>query len=108
MQRIRNQAVLAGPLIVFSSSWAFSSQPRNELGSSEVIIFTLPECMYCKHAKDHMTRKRIPFREMDLSTPEGMRAAEELQIKPMAPVFSYKNRTLHGYTAERLIKFIEE
>lgn len=55
-----------------------------------------------------MARKHIPFREIDLTTDEGMKLAEKLQISPMAPVFSYKNRVLQGFAPDRLLGFIAE
>jgi len=55
-----------------------------------------------------MAKKHIPFREVDLTSDEGMKMAEAMKIPPMAPVFAYKNRTLLGFTPDRLLKFVEE
>ncbi len=55
-----------------------------------------------------MSKKHIPFREIDLTSDEGMKMAEAMKIPPMAPVFTYKNRTLQGFTPDRLLKFVEE
>lgn len=54
-----------------------------------------------------MSKKRIPFREIDLTSDEGMKMAETMKVPPMAPVFAYKNRLMQGYTEDRLLKFIE-
>lgn len=86
---------------------AGSVQANMQGGPAEVLMFTLPGCSYCKSAKELMLKKHIPFREVDLSTDEGMKTAEALKIPPMAPVFAYKNRVLQGYTEDRLLKFVE-
>lgn len=93
---------------VASPSQAGSVQAHLQASPPEVLIFTLPGCSYCRQAKDLMARKHIPFREIDLTTDEGMKLAEKLQVPPMAPVFSYKNRVLQGFTPDRLLAFIAE
>ena len=101
-------ATALAALIVFSNpSQAGSVQAHMQSGPAEVLMFTLPGCSYCKSAKELMLKKHIPFREVDLSTDEGMRTAEAMKIPPMAPVFAYKNRVLQGYTEDRLLKFVE-
>lgn len=95
-------------LAIAMPSQAGSVQAQMQAVPPEVLIFTLPGCTYCRQAKDLMARKHIPFREVDLSSDEGMRLAEAMKIPPMAPVFSYKSRTLQGFTPDRLLKFVEE
>ena len=103
---------MASTLIIFlavaSPSQAGSVQGHMQASPPEVLIFTLPGCSYCRQAKDLMARKHIPFREINLTTDEGMKLAEKLQIPPMAPVFSYKNRVLQVFTPDRLLGFIAE
>ena len=89
-------------------SQAGSVQAHLQASPPEVLIFTLPGCSYCRQAKDLMAKKHIPFREVDLTSDEGMKIAEAMKIPPMAPVFAYKNRTLQGFTPDRLLKFVEE
>ena len=99
-----------GLLAIFMTpfpSQAGSVQANMQVVPAEVLMFTLPACSYCKSAKELMLKKRIPFREIDLSTDDGMRTAEAMKIPPMAPVFAHKNRLLQGYTEERLLKFLE-
>ena len=101
-------ATALAALIAFSNpSHAGSVQAQMQAAPAEVLMFTLPGCSYCKSAKELMQRKHIPFREVDLSTDEGMKTAEAMKIPPMAPVFAYKNRVLQGYTEDRLLKFVE-
>lgn len=85
-------------------SQAGSVQAHLQASPHEILIFTLPGCSYC----DLMAKKHIPFREVDLTSDEGMKMAEAMKITPMAPVFTYKNRTLQGFTPDRLLKFVEE
>ena len=96
-------------LTTTSSTTAFagSVQAHMQIEPPEVLMFTLPGCSYCKTARELMQRKHVPFREVDLSTDEGIKAAEAMKIPPMAPVFAYKNRVLQGYSESRLLKFIE-
>ena len=100
-------ALLAAHLAFSVPSQAGSVQAHLQTGPAEVLMFTLPGCSYCRSAKELMLKKRIPFREVDISTDEGMKTAEALKIPPMAPVFTYKNRVLQGYSEDRLRKFIE-
>lgn len=101
-------ATLMSLVTIALPSQAGSVQAHMQTGPNEVQIFTLPGCSYCKSAKELMLKKRIPFREIDLSTDEGMRTAEAMKIPSMAPVFAYKNRILQGYTEDRLLKFVED
>lgn len=99
--------------LVLTLVWAVPSQAGSvqahlQVSPPEVLIFTLPGCSYCRQAKDLMSKKHIPFREIDLTSDEGMKMAEAMKIPPMAPVFAYKNRTLQGFTPDRLLKFVEE
>lgn len=100
-------AAMVALITIALPSQAGSVQAGMQGGPAEVLMFTLPGCSYCKSAKELMLKKHIPFREVDLSTDEGMRTAEAMKIPPMAPVFAYKNRVLQGYTEDRLLKFVE-
>jgi glutaredoxin len=99
--------VLSGLLVCSTPIQAGSVQAHMQTGPAEVLMFTLPGCSYCKSAKELMSKKRIPFREIDLTTDEGMKLAETMKVPPMAPVFAYKDRVMQGYTEDRLLKFIE-
>ncbi len=101
-------AVALSALLIYSTPiQAGSVQAHMQTGPAEVLMFTLPGCSYCKSAKELMSKKRIPFREIDLTTDEGMKMAEAMKVPPMAPVFAYKNRVMQGYTEDRLLKFVE-
>lgn len=100
--------VIAAGLALSSSSLAHSSECRWQAKPSVVRIFTLPECGYCSKAKTFMTRKRIPFEEIDMASEDGIRLVNELHLPEAAPVFSYKDRLLMGYREERLIRFLED
>lgn len=58
-------------------SQAGSVQAHLQASPPEVLIFTLPGCSYCRQAKDLMVKKHIPFREVDLTSDEGMKIAEQ-------------------------------
>ena len=107
------RAIKIATYLVLSLAFSFPSQAGSvqahlQATPPEVLIFTLPGCSYCRQAKDLMTKKHIPFHEVDLTSDEGMKMAEAMKIPPMAPVFAYKNRTLQGFTPDRLLKFVEE
>ena len=100
-------ALLAILLFSSTTTQAGSVQAHMQKEPEEVLIFTLPDCAFCEKAKNLMTRKHIPFREIDLATPEGAIKAESMKLPPIAPVFSYKNRILQGFSESRFLLFLE-
>ncbi len=107
------RALIISTYLVLSLAFSIPSQAGSvqahlQAPLPEVLIFTLPGCSYCRQAKALMAKKHIPFREVDLTSDEGMKIANAMKIPPMAPVFAYKNRTLLGFTPDRLLKFVEE
>ncbi len=102
--------IVAGISLMFwvTPGYAGSVQAEMQKAPPEVLVFSTPDCSYCRQAKNFLLRRHIPFREVDLGTAEGMSTAEAMRLPPMAPVFSYKGRVLVGFSQERLLKLIEE
>lgn len=95
-------------VVLNAPSQAGSVQAHLQSNPSEILLFSLPGCTHCISAKSLMSRKRLPYREVDLTTDEGIRLAEQLNLPLMAPTFSYKNKILQGFVEEDLIRFIEK
>jgi hypothetical protein len=74
----------------------------------ELLLFTLPGCTSCALAKQFLAQHKIPYQEHDLTTPDGSKIAEALDIPLMAPVFAFKNRTLRGFTPTKLTHFLQD
>ena len=87
---------------------AESQAVRTPAATSELRFYTLPGCTYCKQAKDFMAMNKIDYREYDMTTPAGAKAAETLDVPLMAPMFAYKNRILRGFTPGKLERFLQD
>jgi hypothetical protein len=85
-----------------------TSETARSITKDDVQFFTLPGCASCVRAKAFMAKKRIPYQEIDLSSPEGAKAAEALDVPLMAPMFAYKNRILRGFTPNKLEHFLHD
>lgn len=96
-------ATIAAPIGATGAPTATNAPSKPELQ-----MFTLPGCTYCRAAKEFMTSKHIPFQEIDMTTTEGAKAAEALDVPLMAPIFAYRNRILRGYTAAKLENFLKD
>jgi hypothetical protein len=84
------------------------SETARSTAKADLQFFTLPGCAFCTKAKAFMAQKQIPYQEIDLSSIEGAKVAEALDVPLMAPMFAFKNRILRGFTPEKLVHFLND
>lgn len=77
------------------------------MGSISVIVFTSPNCSWCRTAKEHLRRHKISFREVDISRDE--RAARDLQRmtgQTGVPVIMINNRPVVGFKKDEIDRLL--
>jgi glutaredoxin 3 len=66
---------------------------------AKVIIYTKPDCPYCKAAKDHYRSEGIPFEEIDVYAVRGAKE-EAIRLaggKAIVPVIVEEGKVLIGF-----------
>ncbi len=69
--------------------------------SSQTTLYTAAWCGYCKKAKAYLAAKRIPYREFDIDTKDGVAAfAVASKGKTGVPLLIAGGQSLVGFSAE--------
>jgi glutaredoxin len=70
-----------------------------------VVIYTTPNCFYCKIAKEFLRRNGIPFDERDVAThPELIHEIEEKSHQRGVPVLEIGNEIFVGFDRPAIVK----
>lgn len=81
------------------------SQPQQP---KKIIVFTTPSCAWCTRVKDYLRRKRLPFREVDIS--RDPKAAEDMVRKTGqqgVPVTLINGRPVVGFNQARIEQLLK-
>ena len=73
----------------------------------KVVLYTTPTCGYCRQAKDHLKRHRVPFAEVDVSRDE--RAAADMRRRSgqsAVPVVLIDGRAIVGFDKSRIDRLL--
>lgn len=76
------------------------ADPGNKADSGQTVLFSAEWCGYCRKAKAYLAEKRIPYREYDVDTQEGMRALAALGEGKGIPVLVRNGRKTQGFSRE--------
>lgn len=72
--------------------------------AAEVIVYTTPNCPYCRLAKDFLRSKKIDFREVDVSEDDAMRQKlVDLSGQETVPQIFADGKSVGGY--EDLVRY---
>lgn len=73
-----------------------------------ITIYSTPTCPYCKMAKEYLTSRSIPYKDIDVSVDE--RAAQEMIQKSGqmgVPVIDIDGNILVGFQKQVLDKYLQ-
>lgn len=73
-----------------------------------VIIYTTPTCPWCKKAKEFLKQKKVPFKELDVSS--NGKAREEMMRKSKqmgVPVLDIAGKIIVGFDAVAIEKALQ-
>lgn len=73
----------------------------------EVWIYTTPRCGYCRHAKEHMRLKGIPFVEKDIEDNAGYRDEFRALGGKGVPLTLAGSGKMAGYSEDRYDQFLK-
>lgn len=70
-----------------------------------VVIFSTPNCKYCKEAKSFFNEYGVPFEEHDVvAEPEQRKVMIEKSGQMGVPVILIENETIVGYNVPKMRK----
>ena len=70
---------------------------------ANITIYSTPSCVYCKMAKEYLTKKNIPYTEKDVAS--DMKAREDMVQKSGqlgVPVIDVDGNIIVGFDREKL------
>jgi thioredoxin 1 len=77
--------------------------PKATSGKKDVIVFTTPTCPYCHMAKDYLKKKKIDFREIDVSADQSWATKMVERSGQMGvPQIWIGNETIIGFNPEQI------
>jgi glutaredoxin len=85
--------------------------PRNAATASahstkQVVIYTTSECPYCRQAKDYLTKKGVPFKEVNIETSlTGKEAYRKLNGNGV-PLIIVGDKRLDGWNADKFDRML--
>ena len=77
------------------------------MANKEVVIYSTPTCPYCKRAKDYLTRRGIPY--TDINVAQNREKAKEMIQKSGqmgVPVITIDNEIVVGFNQALLEKLL--
>ena len=77
------------------------------MADKKVVIYSTPTCPYCKRAKDYLSRKGIPFADINVAVDRD--AAKEMIQKSGqmgVPVITIDNEVVVGFNQALLDKLL--
>ncbi len=77
------------------------------MADKEVVIYSTPTCPYCKRVKDYLSRKGIPY--TDINVAEDREKAKEMIQKSGqmgVPVITIDNEIIVGFNQALLDKLL--
>jgi glutaredoxin len=69
-------------------------------------LFTATWCGYCRKARRHLAGRGIAFRELDIESPDGMRAYTSVGGSGV-PVLIWKDQRIDGYSPDAYDAFAD-
>jgi glutaredoxin 3 len=76
---------------------------------AQVKIYTTPTCPWCKKAKDFMKKKKISFKEIDVSSDQdAQKEMIDLSGQNGVPVLDIKGTVLVGFDEEAIQKALKK
>ena len=79
------------------------------MADRKVVIYSTPTCPYCKRAKDYLSRKGIPY--TDINVAEDREKAKEMIQKSGqmgVPVIIINDEVVVGFNQTRLDKLLSQ
>jgi len=79
------------------------------MADKKVVVYSTPTCPYCKRAKEHLTRKGIPFVDRNVAVDKD--AAKEMIQKSGqmgVPVITIDNEVVVGFNQTLLDKLLSQ
>ncbi len=79
------------------------------MADKKVVIYSTPTCPYCKRAKDYLSRKGIPY--TDINVAEDREKAKEMIQKSGqmgVPVITINNEVVVGFNQTLLDKLLSQ
>jgi glutaredoxin len=73
-----------------------ATSPRPD---ADVVLYAASWCGYCKRAKSYLAKRQIPFREIDIESPQGRSWFAQLGGRGV-PLLLSRGRTMRGFSAE--------
>ena len=69
------------------------------LSKGQITLYTTTYCPYCTYAKDFLTRKNLPFREVDVTNEPSLREAlvEQTKGRTTVPQIFIGDVSIGGY-----------
>ena len=65
---------------------------------ADAVIYTIPDCPYCKAAKDDLRQRGVPYREIDVSSdPEARKEMITLSGDTLVPVIVEGGKLAKGF-----------
>ncbi len=77
------------------------------MADKKVVIYSTPTCPYCKRAKDYLSRKGIPYTDIDVA--QDKEKAKEMTQKSgqmSVPVIIIDNEIVVGFNQTLLDKLL--
>ena len=74
------------------------SEAGKKSDTKQPTILTAQWCAYCRQAKAYLAEKKIPYKEYDIDTQEGMRAMVEFGGGSGVPVLLWHGQKIKGFS----------
>ena len=79
------------------------------MADNKVVIYSTPTCPYCKRAKDYLSRKGIPYTDINVAqdrekTKEMIQKSGQLGV----PVITIDNEVVLGFNESLLDKLLSQ
>lgn len=77
--------------------------------SSKVIVYSTPWCVYCHALKEYLKGKKVPFKDVDVSTDqEAAKALVEKTGMNAVPISEIGGEYIVGFDRERIDSALRE
>jgi len=78
------------------------------VSGNEVVMYSTARCPYCRRAREHLTKKGIPFSEWDIETNPYARAEYSTLKGRGVPLILVGKQRISGFNGPRLDKMLEK
>jgi glutaredoxin len=76
-----------------------ATEPRSgAIQSAEAVLYSAVWCGYCTKAKAYLAKNKVPYREVDIDTKEGLASFVQAGGKKGVPFLVANGQTVSGYS----------